>query len=591
MTQHKRQQEIEGDQFYTIARWLVICFLFFLLSQWHLLHYLRESLILWPISAKSNSLVLVFWGYTAFSFFATALLFLPSFHFTFKIVYLFDLIFLSLLTFLSGEQQAIFFLFYFLPLISASVRNSPFISFVSGIIAAIFYFASVIGWNTFNNQAEIAPLNLVSLSLRTLILGFMPWLIASLTEKWTDHNRQKVSEAYQQADLALHEARCYRDQTRSLYRVAQTLSSTIKWKQVLESALQEGQELVPYTVGMVFLTTNEPDEVQLAAGRGFSANDLGLNLMINDGYLAEALLSTSAPRLIDDLSQELDLQTFSFLHNCRSGCLIPLRAEMHVYGVMLFARNNLEPFLQEQLEMLTVIANYAIVALHNAQLLFDLKDERDKTLLKAEQFRQELARDLHDGLAQTLAAIKMNTEVIRFMIEHDAALAIEELERLGALYDQSNYQVRTLLFEIRPLVLETQGLQAALEQYFDRLRITSGSTEIVLETQNIDNLSLRGRVKSELFNIIQESINNALKHAQAQHIWVRLQVKDQTLLTTIQDDGKGFNIAIERRAALERGSFGLLNIDERAKLVNGRAELASSPGKGAIVRIILPIET
>jgi signal transduction histidine kinase len=126
-----------------------------------------------------------------------------------------------------------------------------------------------------------------------------------------------------------------------------------------------------------------------------------------------------------------------------------------------------------------------------------------------------------------------------------------------------------------------------LQQYFERFR--DNKTKIVLETDQITT-EIDTRTEGTLFNIIQESVNNALKHAQAEHIWVRLKQTATTLEATIQDDGRGFDLRKVQASYDQRGSFGLLNIEERAQLIGGMAELFSAPGQGTTVRVLVPLQ-
>ena len=236
--------------------------------------------------------------------------------------------------------------------------------------------------------------------------------------------------------------------------------------------------------------------------------------------------------------------------------------------------------------MLVALANYAIIALHNAQLVHDLRQERVKLLSKEEEVRHQLARDLHDGPAQALAAITMNVEFIKRLLERDPQRVPPELDKLGGLAKRTTHEVRTMLFELRPLALETQGLDTTLRQYLERFQ--GSSTEISLESNEI-TANLDTKTEGTLFNIIQEAINNALKYAKAQHIWVRLRQTSTSLEVTIQDDGRGFDLQKVLASYEKRGSFGLLNIEERAKLIGGASELMSAPGEGTTVRVTLPL--
>jgi signal transduction histidine kinase len=179
----------------------------------------------------------------------------------------------------------------------------------------------------------------------------------------------------------------------------------------------------------------------------------------------------------------------------------------------------------------------------------------------------------------------MNVEFIKRMLERDPTRVVSELDKLSALAKRTTHEVRTMLFELRPLALETQGLGTTLKQYFERFQ--SNTTEITLEAENVD-VTLETRTEGTLFNIIQEGVNNALKHARAKHIWVRVRQVPGGIEATVQDDGAGFDLARTKETYEKRGSFGLLNIEERAKLVGGMAELRSAPGEGTTVRVFVP---
>jgi len=395
-------------------------------------------------------------------------------------------------------------------------------------------------------------------------------------------------EARRQAQQALTEARAYRDQMRSLYEVAYTLSTTVDYRQVLDVTLRESRRLVPFNIGFVLLSSGQPDELYVAASQSLSVSDQARRVTVGRG-LAAALRSPE-PCVVPDVSQEADLQSFDSLKSCRSASLIPLRANMRTYGLMVVASGSAGAFTGEQIENLTALANYAIIALHNAQLIFDLKEERSKLISKEEVVRHQLARDLHDGPAQAVAAITMNVEFIKRLLERDPRRVLEELDKLSGLAKRTTYEIRTMLFELRPLVLETQGLKVTLEQYLERFQGNSAGAAILLEADGAADVQLETKTEGTLFNIIQEAVNNALKHAKAKHVWVRLRREGRNLIAIVQDDGIGFDMQAVMRTYEKRGSFGLLNIDERARLVGGGAEIQSAPDNGTTVTIIVPIE-
>ncbi len=576
-----RWRLLGGERFYTFARWVTILLLFAVTS------FLTES-ALWPLSTDSSPLVIVLLAYTLFSLLATIALFIPGAAHLLSFAYLVDLMFISLMAFFGGEQIVIFFPLYLLPLINAAIRQPPVVSLLSGIVAAVFYIAAFIGWRRIlAPDVALTLLDYAALGLRGLALTFVAWITSGLAERFSENNRASVVEARQEAERALTEARAYRDQMRSLYEVAYTLSTTVDYRQVLEATLRESRKLTPFAAGFVLLSSGQADELYVAASQSLSIADQTRRVKVGRG-LAAALRSPEA-RVVADVSQEADLRSFETLRSCRSACLVPLRANMRTYGLMVLATDT-AGYTPEQLENLTALANYAIIALHNAQLIFDLKEERNKLISKEEEVRHQLARDLHDGPAQALAALTMNIEFIKRLLERDPSRVVEELDKMSVLAKRTTYEVRTMLFELRPLVLETQGLKVTLEQYLERFKGNNAGTEIVLDVAGAEDVRLETKTEGTLFNIIQEAANNALKHAKAKHIWVRLRRDGRNLVTVVQDDGVGFDMQAVLRSYEKRGSFGLLNIDERARLVGGSAEIESAPGKGTKVTIIVPIE-
>jgi signal transduction histidine kinase len=575
-----RWQLLGGDRFYIAARWAVVVLL-------ALIGSLLVKAPLWPPSLAMPPILLLIWVYGLYNLLATIALIVPTLSGLLNIAFIVDIIFISLFTYVSHDPRDLFYPLYLLPLVSASFRLRPITSLLTGFFAAglyvVAYLIARIGPN--NGTPPYELLALLGLSLRVIALVCIPWLTGSLAERWTTNNRLSVALAERKQQEALNEANAYRDQMRSLYEVAYTLSTTMNYQSVLDTALTESRKLVPHRCALVLLSTGEPDELFIAASFGLRDGDQLQRLQLGTGQIGQVLRS-SDPCIIADVSKELALAPISALAQCHAACLVPLRAALRTYGLMLIASDRMRAFNQEQLGMLTALANYAIIALHNAQLVHDLREERSKLLSKEEEVRHQLARDLHDGPAQALAAITMNVEFIKRLLERDPLRVIAELDKLGSLAKRTTHEVRTMLFELRPLALETQGLDTTLRQYLERFQ--GSPTTIVMESNEI-SVSLDTKTEGTLFNIIQEAINNALKYAKAEHIWVRLKQTPTALEVTVQDDGRGFDLQKVLDSYEKRGSFGLLNIEERAKLIGSTSEMMSAPGEGTTVRVTVPL--
>jgi signal transduction histidine kinase len=156
---------------------------------------------------------------------------------------------------------------------------------------------------------------------------------------------------------------------------------------------------------------------------------------------------------------------------------------------------------------------------------------------------------------------------------------------------QAVRDARSLIFGLRPLVLETKGLLVALEQYLEQLRESDSFTAYHLMAENFDRrLGLHPQVARVIFAILQEAINNARKHARAKNVTVRLRYDREVkqIETAVEDDGTGFDLERVEEGYDQRYSFGLVNMRERASLIEGVLRIESEVGKGTRVELIVP---
>jgi signal transduction histidine kinase len=240
------------------------------------------------------------------------------------------------------------------------------------------------------------------------------------------------------------------------------------------------------------------------------------------------------------------------------------------------------------MELLTIFCNQATIALQNASLYQSLREERDKIAGKEEQARRKLARELHDGPTQDVAAIAMRLNFSRLLIERDPERARAELERLEDLAHRTVKEIRSMLFALRPVILETEGLVAALNQYAENLR-ENEELPLRIEPGNYDEC-LNLEVQGVVFAILEEAINNARKHAQASFILVKLRVEGDLFVAEVIDDGRGFDVEAVETGYGSRGSMGMLNLRERAVLVGGTVNVESVQGQGTRVTLLVPVD-
>jgi signal transduction histidine kinase len=165
--------------------------------------------------------------------------------------------------------------------------------------------------------------------------------------------------------------------------------------------------------------------------------------------------------------------------------------------------------------------------------------------------------------------------------------AVAELDEMVPLAEKALRQVRTLLFDLRPVILETQGVVPALESYAQRLRDAEGLNVMLNTEGEVDRLSHHAEVA--IFSVVQEAINNAKKHAHATSIDIDVVSREGDLVVVIRDDGVGFEVEDVAHGYDERGSLGMLNMKERAEIVQGSLSISSEPGGGTTITMQLPI--
>lgn len=265
---------------------------------------------------------------------------------------------------------------------------------------------------------------------------------------------------------------------------------------------------------------------------------------------------------------------------------VPLVFKGQVIGVLETAHIiNDSGFDARDLDLLRTLAAQAATAVANARLYQGLRAERDHVISMQEDLRKRLARDLHDGPAQVLASIAMRIDFARKLLIHEPEKVDEELQGVGEQVTRVTRDVRDMLFDLRPLVLESEGLAVALERFLERFKSLGGPQMHLLGEYR---QRLPYHIEATVFAIMQEAVNNVLKHARARNCWIELREDTRALVATIRDDGVGFDVQAISQGYAHRGSWGLLNMRERAALVDGILAIRAQPGTGAIISLTVP---
>ena len=202
-----------------------------------------------------------------------------------------------------------------------------------------------------------------------------------------------------------------------------------------------------------------------------------------------------------------------------------------------------------------------------------------------ESERRRIATDLHDGLGQTLSLIKLSIdEAVRFANSEDAVKVASNIEKLGLAVKSALSELRRTAMNLRPSTLDHLGIKATLAWHFREFE--AASTGICLEPDiGVEEADVPDPLKITIYRIVQEAMGNALKHANADSIWVSLRNVNGVLDLCIEDDGQGFEIAkVQENCDFTHG-IGLQSMLERAQLSGGDYELTTALGEGTKVHV------
>ncbi len=386
-----------------------------------------------------------------------------------------------------------------------------------------------------------------------------------------------------------------RQNLRALYQITATLTSTLDYQKVLGSAL----DLVTDALASSDPSANkmlsavllfDGDHLAVRSTRRLTRTDANLTFPGLQGLLQKTI-NDREPTWGKDPANDPELGQIIAIQNCRAAYCVPLRSGLDIYGVLLFAHPDLEYFTPERRDMLDIVAAQAIIAMQNARLFHELELEKERMAETQEEARKKLARDLHDGPTQSIAAIAMRLNFTRRLMERDPKEAAEELFKIEDLARRTTKEIRHMLFTLRPLVLETQGFKAALKAMGEKMKETYSQNVLIDVDETILSMLDEGK-KGVMFFIVEEAANNARKHANAAHIWVRLKSAQHDLaILEIQDDGSGFDVDSTFKSYDSRSSssLGMINLRERAELINGVLQIDSRPREGTRIRIWIPL--
>ena len=375
-------------------------------------------------------------------------------------------------------------------------------------------------------------------------------------------------------------------QTAEILREASAaLTSTLDLPSVLDQLLIHLEKVAPYDRASVLLVHD--DRLQLAAGRGSAAPpNVSGGLPANAAWFAE-LRATRQPVIAANPPPEL--RTTAARGHSWMG--VPLMARGDLIGALTLRRESPARYSQAEASLVQTFANQAAAAIHNAQLFEAIQQQGSELrslavrLAEAQETeRKKIARELHDQIGQNLTVLSVTLNLVRLQLSETLGEPAQtRLQEALKLVEQTTRDIRDVMADLRPSVLDDYGLMATLRWYGPQFAQQTGLAVVV----NGEELAPRlpALAETALFRIVQEALANVARHAQAQQVLLTLQADGQVARLIIADDGQGFAAEAPRSAA---HGWGLINMRERAQAVGGQFQVESLTGEGTHVIVEVP---
>ncbi len=276
--------------------------------------------------------------------------------------------------------------------------------------------------------------------------------------------------------------------------------------------------------------------------------------------------------------------------------LAPIMTKGKTIGIMQVDRPpEAEGFDSEEVEIIFAIARATAVAIENARLI-DMLGQKEqllhqlvnKLITAQEDERKFIAADLHDGIIQSLIAIWYRLQRLSAVEEMEPGKWQGEITELTGILNEQIQEIRRILYDLRPIVLDNYGLIPAVEAHVNNISEKHAlpvDLKVTGEQQRLDS-----KTEVALFRILQEALTNVIKHAAASSVKVSLTIGEENVILIVEDDGSGINKDYDDQTE-PKHRLGLAGIQERALLLGGDCKIKSRPGKGTKIKVSIPFKT
>lgn len=360
----------------------------------------------------------------------------------------------------------------------------------------------------------------------------------------------------------------------SLRKVATTVTSSLDHQTVLSTIFKQLGRVVNYDGACISLL--QDDELVLIEANGISSIFVGNRIRLSEKNPPVQVFRERQAMVLKDVSSYSHWESWGDYEGIRSWMGAPLVAGNKAIGLLTVDNLLPDAYTDEDAQVLQTFAHQAAIAIENAHLY----EQAQRVAIDEE--RQRLARELHDSVTQSLYSLTLLANGWGTMAEQGRLENVaDSFKQLGDVGQQALKEMRLLIHQLRPPILEKVGLVGALQHRLEAVEQRVSIKTRLLTDGDLDQLPLR--VEEELFYIALEALNNSLRHASATAIFVRLKANDNYLTLEVQDNGAGF----EPRAVST--GMGLQTMKERAKVMGGDLVIDTRQEQGTVVKATVSV--
>ena len=455
-----------------------------------------------------------------------------------------------------------------------------------GLVAALAFTVAWVGGDLF----LLRRVNALLIATKRLAEGD---LTARTGLRYGIGELSQLARAFDQMSLALEQRETGRKQAEERIRrwsaqleslinvVAEAISQPRGVNEIAEIALTKTLGAMDLPAGCVFFKQGE--DFVLGTQRGLEAVIHRIQRFKSGGEATREIARMVHSNMAQNFSDAAISQVFgSRGDEFQTWVCVPIKSKGHVLGAMCLGGEEHRLREPPEQSVLFAVGQLVGVAIENAELYDQVQS------LAALKERERLSRELHDGLAQVLGYLYTRNKIATDLVATgDIERAGAQLQEMQRAMQEAYQDIREAILDLRVTVSANRGLVSALKEYLHKFGQQTG-IRVNLISNDADQFECAPEADVQLLRIIQEALANVRKHSEARQAWIRFEPRAESMVVTIEDNGKGFDSTALSQDGQQH--FGLQTMQERAESVGGSLQIQSQPGQGTKVMVTLALD-